>query len=93
MNENRQIIHDSIAKRFILEVDGKQAFVNYSLKDGIMRLLYAETPFELRGQGIGHELVEKTFDYIREHDMKAIAICGFIRAVRYSSDKWNDCIS
>ena len=93
MTEERELIHDKEAKRFIMHVDGQQAFVNYTVQDGVLRLNYAETPFELRGQGIGQELVEKVFDYLKEHDLKAIAICGLIRSVNNSSDKWKEIIS
>ncbi|NNC82554.1 MAG: N-acetyltransferase [Flavobacteriales bacterium] len=90
---DRQIIHDEQAKRFILPVNGKQAFINYRVKEGVLHLTYAETPYELRGQGIGHELAEKTFQYLQDHNMKAVPICGFIRRVQRSSNAWDDVFS
>lgn len=93
MTNHSEIIHDKEAKRFRLPLENAEAFVEYSEKEGVLRLLYAETPFELRGQGIGRELVEKTFDYIQKNELKAEAVCSFIRSVHRSSNKWDDCIS
>ncbi|NRA13020.1 MAG: N-acetyltransferase [Crocinitomicaceae bacterium] len=59
MNELK---HDTDNRRYILKVeDGQEAYVSYSLDDKKMNLTYSFVPNELRGQGVGKELVEKTF--------------------------------
>ena len=64
MSTDSTLIHDETAQRFILPIGEEQAFINYTIKDDILRLNHEETPFALRGQGIGRKLVEETFDYL-----------------------------
>ncbi len=89
---DQEIIHDREEMQFRLALEEGFAVVNYVERDGKMRLIHSEVPFEMRGKGIGKELVEKTFDHILEHGEKAVAVCSYIKAVARSSDKWKDSI-
>ena len=94
MHTSRQLVHDTAAQRFRLPLDEGEAYVAYREKDGgTLHLIYAETPREQRGQGIGKELVEKTFDHIKAHELRAVAVCPFIRSVLRSSERWAEHIS
>lgn len=89
----KEIIHDVENKQFILPVDDDLvATVNYILEDKMMRLVYSEVPTVLRGQGIGKELVEKTFQKLTDEGFEAIAICSYIRAIAMRSPKWSEII-
>ena len=58
--ERLPIIHDTDNRRFILDINGELAKVTYELRDDKMFLIHSEVPFNLRGQGIGKVLVEKS---------------------------------
>lgn len=60
---------------------------DYVLRDGKMYLTHSEVPGELRGQGIGKRMLENTFEYIQEHNIKAVAIWSFIETVANRSEK------
>lgn len=76
--ETSEIKHLPEKKRFEMQVGEYVATVRYSLEDDIYYLVHSEVPYQLRGQGIGKELVEKTFQYIKENDLKAKPICSYI---------------
>ena len=98
------IIHDKENRKFILPLeDGEQAIVSYSLEGEKLLppsrfrlndrlLVYSEVPGHLRGQSIGKELVEKTFDKIASEGLKAKAICSYIVLVAMRNNKWNGTI-
>ncbi|MDG1331355.1 MAG: N-acetyltransferase [Crocinitomicaceae bacterium] len=89
----REIIHDKENHEYVLNLpDGLKASVSYSLYDNHMRLTYSEVPRELRGQGIGKELVEKTFEKLTEEGYEAEAVCGYIRRIAIRSEKWGEII-
>lgn len=93
MEHNRNIIHDKENQQFVLPIEeGIKAYVSYSLDDKTMRLTYSEVPPVLRGQGIGKELVEKTFEQLTAEGYQAVAICGYIRAIARRSPKWSEII-
>lgn len=83
-----KVIHDKEKQQFTMEVDGEIAKVDYTLKDGKMYLEYSEVPFNIRGQGIGKILVEKTFEKLTEEGYQAVAVCGYIKSVARNSEKW-----
>ncbi len=86
------IKHDIENQRFILEVSGKEAIVDYRMRSGKMHLIYSEVPGELRGKGIGRKLVEATFEKLTEDGFTAVAECRFIQSVARRSAKWNSII-
>ncbi|MBO3098700.1 GNAT family N-acetyltransferase [Gelidibacter pelagius] len=87
-----KVIHDKANTQFTMEVDGENATVDYTLKDGKMYLEYSEVPFNIRGQGIGKVLVEKTFEKLSDEGYQAVAVCGYIKSVARNSEKWNSII-
>jgi len=86
------IKHDKENRRFTLDINGELAKVDYSIKDGKMYLNHSEVPYNLRGQGIGKVLVEKTFEQLTKEGYTAVAICSYIRAVAQRSEPWNTTI-
>lgn len=88
-----EIKHNKENKRFTLDINGEIAKIDYTLKDGKMYLNHSEVPFNLRGQGIGKILVEKTFEQLTKEGYKAVAICSYIRSVAKRSEKWSAIIA
>ena len=75
------IVHDKDNQRFTLDINGELAKVDYTLKNGTMYLVHSEVPYNLRGQGIGKVLVEKTFEKLTAENYKAVAVCSYVKAV------------
>jgi predicted GNAT family acetyltransferase len=73
-----KVVDNPDHQRFELELDGKLAFVNYRRSPGVIALAYAEVPLELRGGGVGAELVKGTLERVRERGEKVIPVCGFV---------------
>ncbi len=93
MND-KEIKHDTENKQFILELENDQiATVSYTLEGRTMHLVYSEVPPVFRGQGVGKELVEKTFEKLTNEGFEAIAVCSYIRAIAMRSPKWSEIIS
>ena len=87
-----EVKHNKENKEFTMEVNGALAKVDYDLKDGKMYLVYSEVPSQLRGQGIGKQLVEGTFEKLTEEGYQAVAVCGYVKAVASRSEKWRKII-
>lgn len=87
-----EIVHDKENNQYILDINGELAKVKYQLKNNKMYLVHSEVPYNLRGQGIGKVLVEKTFEKLTSEGYKAIAVCSYIKAVARRSEKWKTII-
>ena len=84
--------HDKVNNAYLLAINEEIAKVEYQLKNGKMYLIHSEVPIQLRGRGIGKELVEKTFEKLTKEGYKAVAVCSYVKAVAKRSDKWKEII-
>ena len=68
---------------FVLRVDGHRlGFLEYTRPDvGVMRIEYVEVSPELRGTGLGRQLVEKAVAFATESKLRVVPICSYARAV------------
>ncbi|MEE9362680.1 MAG: N-acetyltransferase [Cellulophaga sp.] len=85
--------HNKQEQQFTLDINGKIAKVEYKKKDNGLHLIHSEVPFNLRGQGIGKILVEKTFEKLTKEGYNAIAVCSYIKLVASRSSKWKNIIT
>jgi predicted GNAT family acetyltransferase len=74
---------DGEAQEFVLRIDGERmGSLDYALPEaGVLRIDYVEVAPELRGSGLGRELVQAAADWAREDNLKIVPICGYARAV------------
>lgn len=71
------------ADEFVLRIDGERyGFLEFTRPGvGVMRIEYVEVSPELRGTGLGRQLVEKAVAFAREASLKVVPICSYARAV------------
>jgi uncharacterized protein len=71
------------AHEFVLRIDGERyGFLEFTRPDvGVMRIEYVEVSPELRGTGLGKQLVEKAVAFAKETSLKVVPICSYARAV------------
>ena len=91
--ETPNLIHDEKASQFRLELEEGIAKVDYKIRNGLMYLIHSEVPYQFRGKGVGKVLVEKVFEYVEQHDIKAVAVCSYIKLVAQRSEKWSKIIN
>ncbi len=90
--QTSNFVHDKKQQQFRLLLDSGVAFIDYKMGGDKMFLVHSEVPFHLRGKDIGKKLVEKTFEYIEQNNIQAVAICSFIKLVAQRSEKWRKII-
>ena len=68
---------------FVLRVDGERlGFLEYTRPEvGVMRIEYVEVSPELRGTGLGQQLVEKAVAFAKDASLRVVPICSYARAV------------
>lgn len=68
---------------FVLRLDGERfGSLEFTRPEvGVLRIEYVEVAPELRGSGLGHQLVSAAVEWAKATDMKIVPICGYARAV------------
>jgi uncharacterized protein len=72
-----EIVHHPVPGRFLAEVDGLQAHLDYELEGGVMRITHTRVPSAVGGRGIGGQLVQAAAEHARYEGLKVDAACSF----------------
>lgn len=76
MNE---VVNDLQGGRFVLDVNGNEAYVLYVEDKKTIDLYSTYTPPALRGQGLAEKVVLAAFEYAKEKNLKVIPSCWYVR--------------
>jgi predicted GNAT family acetyltransferase len=71
------ITHHRIPGRFVTEVDGHVANLDYEMADGIMHITHTRVPDAIGGRGIAGKLVEAAFRHARAEGWKVRPLCTY----------------
>lgn len=73
-----EVIHDKDNNRFVIYIDGVEAFVEYSLAENVIELYHTYTPPQLRGRGLAEKVVRAALEYAKENKLKVIPSCSYV---------------
>ena len=67
--------------RFELWIDDHFAKIDYKIgKSGNIYLIHTEVPKEITHKGVANKIVREALEWIREHEMKMIPSCPYVKA-------------
>jgi predicted GNAT family acetyltransferase len=68
---------------FVLRIDGERfGFLEFTRPDtGVMCIEHVEVAVELRGSGLGKQLVQKAVAFAKDAKLRVVPICSYARAV------------
>lgn len=76
---NYEVKHDKENQQFVTTVEGKDAYLRYSMKDeNTIDFRSTYVPNELRGNGLAAEVVKEGFRFAEENNLKVIPTCPYI---------------
>ncbi|MEA2604024.1 MAG: uncharacterized protein QOF89_5016 [Acidobacteriota bacterium] len=75
-----QVQNDEKERKFHALVDGHEAVIEYVRSGDAYNLLHTFVPEELRGHGVGDQLVQGALDQIKAQGAKFIPTCSFVQA-------------
>lgn len=71
------IVHDTGARQFRVDVDGYRGVADYTLHDGVMVITHTGVPPEIGGRGIAAELTRTALDTARREGWKVRPACSY----------------
>lgn len=86
--------HEPENHRFVASVGGDTARVVYAEAGGdTMDYTSTWVPPDLRGEGIGEEIVVRALDWAREHDKRVVPSCPFVTKVIDDHPEYRDLVA
>jgi len=76
-----QVEHDREGRRFVVAVDGEEAYVVYRETDGVVDFVSTFTPPALRGQGIARAVVDAGLAWARAQGKEVRGSCWYVEKV------------
>ena len=74
------ISHDPVAHRFVIEVDGCRAQLDYTLADGVMTITHTRVPPAIGGRGIAAQLMDAALAAARTAGWSVNPACSYAAA-------------
>lgn len=90
---NYEVKHLPEQSRFELDLDGKAAYADYHLSGNVVTIFHVYTPVEFRGKGIAASVAKYALDYIREHNLKIVPQCPYMRDYMDKHPEYQDLLS
>lgn len=72
-----QIKHLPEDNKFVTEVEGETAWVEYTVYENYLNIIHTIVPRPISGRGIAASLVKETYEYALENGMKPQATCSY----------------
>jgi predicted GNAT family acetyltransferase len=94
MATDYKLINNKRRKQYEFHIEGAVAKIEYIInQEGIVYLTHTEVPYELEGQGIGKQLVEKVLIDIEDNNMYVVPLCPFVAAYILKNTEWKRLIA
>lgn len=74
------IVHDTGAQRFSVEVERHQGVIDYTLHDGVMTITHTGVPPAIGGRGVAAELTRAALETARHQGWKVVPACSYAAA-------------
>jgi predicted GNAT family acetyltransferase len=87
------IVHDTEAHRFSVEVDGHPGTIDYVLRDGVMAITHTRVSPEIRGRGIAAELTRAALHAARREGWKVVPACSYAVAFLRRHPEFSDVLA
>ncbi|NDV81521.1 GNAT family N-acetyltransferase [Bacteroides sp. 51] len=94
MTANYELINNKQLKQYEFHIEDYVPKIEYIINhEENVYLTHTEVPYELGGQGVGSQLVEKTLTDIEESNMHVVPLCPFVAAYIRKNPEWKRLIA
>ena len=83
------LINNEAVHNFELVINGRRSFIDYKQKGDKVFLIHTEVAAELKGKGVAEALVEKTFRYLEDSQLKMVPLCVYVGLYLKRHPEWN----
>lgn len=71
---------NTAAKQYEIDIDGETVFARYAKQDGLLTILWVESPPALRGTGAAGRLMKLVAQEAKKNSWNVVPVCGYAAA-------------
>lgn len=87
------VVDNKEKNRFETEIEGHEAFIEYSVKPNIIVLKHTEVDKALAGKGVGSEMIEAVLLQVELRGLKVIPECSFVARYIEKHPEWKSIVA
>lgn len=84
------IVHNTDARQFQVEVEGHRGVIDYTLRNGVMTITHTDVPPAIGGRGVAAELTRFALETARREGWKVIPACSYAAAFMHKHPEFAD---
>ena len=88
-----EVKHDSQTQEFFIETPEGKAFLHYEQEGAALNFHHTFVPPELRGKGLGEQIVKAGFDYVERNKLKVIPSCPYVARLVMKNPDWKKLVA
>lgn len=81
------------ASQYELDENGHTSFAQYRKQDGVLTILWVESPPALRGTGAAGRLMTKVAEEARKNNWRVVPVCGYAAGWLRGSKQYRDLVA
>lgn len=84
---------NAAASQYEIDEGGQTVFARYRRGDGVLTILWVESPPELRGAGAAGRLMTLVSEEARRNNWRVVPVCGYAAAWLRGSKQYRDLVA
>lgn len=87
-----EIVNNARKNRFEIDLGDGVAIAEYIVRNRTIIFTHTEVPEKSEGTGVGVRLASGALDYAREHGLRVVPLCPFIKAYIDRHSEYRDLV-
>jgi predicted GNAT family acetyltransferase len=87
-----KLTDNDVDGRYEIKLGDDVAFAHYQMRGNSIVFTHTEVPDELRGQGIGTDLIRGALDDARKRELTVVPLCPFVREFIEGNPEYQDLV-
>jgi len=87
-----KVTHEKEDKRFVINLEGNEVYVEYTMAGNEINLYHTFTDPALRGKGLAAQVVRAALEFAKKNNLKVIPTCSYVQAFIAKNENYKELV-
>jgi len=88
-----KVIRENEDKRFVINLEGNEVYVEYTMTGSEINLYHTFTDPALRGKGLAAQVVRAALEFAKENNLKVVPTCSYVHAFITKNKEYQELVA